>query len=256
VQGPGCCDHNHTERAANIVTSLPYLAIGVDSYRCGLEQLQAIVTIAARQWGALPMYMHACLAVPSTTVQLTAKSAATCTEAHQCQLPVPPSYHLSPALLPPLPPDHMLLAFLLLGLPLHLPLLLRRQATQHGCGQGVGGQHVRRGHWVHDLPQQRGALEAVGPPPGLLVRRQGRKGEWGGSSGAALSCREGNDKALACAWNAPTSQAVLQSHLAFMHGATGGLRAKCIAVQYPHHHHDPAAASLAHVWVPAHHCAA
>lgn len=58
LQGPGCCDHNHTERAANILTSLPYLAIGVDSYRCGLQQLQGA---AAHSAVATPMYVYACI---------------------------------------------------------------------------------------------------------------------------------------------------------------------------------------------------
>jgi hypothetical protein len=33
-QGPGCCDHNGRERVANLLTSLPYAAIGIHGIRC------------------------------------------------------------------------------------------------------------------------------------------------------------------------------------------------------------------------------
>lgn len=33
AQGDGTCDHTPTERAINIVTSLPYFALGLNTYR-------------------------------------------------------------------------------------------------------------------------------------------------------------------------------------------------------------------------------
>ncbi len=35
-QGPGTCDHTRTERAINIVTSLPFFALGLQTFRCTL----------------------------------------------------------------------------------------------------------------------------------------------------------------------------------------------------------------------------
>lgn len=32
-QGPGCCDHNGVERAANLLTSLPFAWIGLHGMR-------------------------------------------------------------------------------------------------------------------------------------------------------------------------------------------------------------------------------
>jgi hypothetical protein len=34
AQGPGTCDHTAAERAANLVTCLPFFKIGLDTYRC------------------------------------------------------------------------------------------------------------------------------------------------------------------------------------------------------------------------------
>ena len=39
AQGDGTCDHNPTERAINIITSLPYFALGLNTYRQALVLL-------------------------------------------------------------------------------------------------------------------------------------------------------------------------------------------------------------------------
>lgn len=33
AKGDGTCDHNPVERAINIITSLPYFALGLNTYR-------------------------------------------------------------------------------------------------------------------------------------------------------------------------------------------------------------------------------
>jgi hypothetical protein len=44
-QGPGCCDHNGFERFANVLTSVPYVAVGIHAYRNRQTE-------AGRLWGA------------------------------------------------------------------------------------------------------------------------------------------------------------------------------------------------------------
>ncbi len=39
AQGPGTCDHTAAERAANLVTCLPFFKIGLDTYRCAALRL-------------------------------------------------------------------------------------------------------------------------------------------------------------------------------------------------------------------------
>lgn len=44
-KGPGCCDHNNFERVANVLTSIPYVMVGVHTYRTR-------TTEAGKLWGA------------------------------------------------------------------------------------------------------------------------------------------------------------------------------------------------------------
>ena len=41
IQGDGTCDHNPTERAINIITSLPYFALGLNTFRSASMYLHA-----------------------------------------------------------------------------------------------------------------------------------------------------------------------------------------------------------------------
>ncbi len=41
LQGPGTCDHNAAERVINIVTSLPFFALGWQAYRCLSSSIDA-----------------------------------------------------------------------------------------------------------------------------------------------------------------------------------------------------------------------
>jgi hypothetical protein len=45
LQGPGCADHNTFERVANVLTSIPYVAVGIHSYRTRKTE-------AGKLWGA------------------------------------------------------------------------------------------------------------------------------------------------------------------------------------------------------------
>jgi hypothetical protein len=44
-QGIGCCDHNGTERLVNVLTSLPYVCVGIHAYRNRRTE-------AGKLWGA------------------------------------------------------------------------------------------------------------------------------------------------------------------------------------------------------------